>query len=72
MKRKDRVSKRELVALGKKLEARAPLSAAEYEIITAVIKKTFAWQRIHDAGREPTAEELEDLRTIPRPEKADG
>ncbi len=72
MKRKDRVSKQELVALRKKLEARAPLSSAEYEIITAVIKKTFAWQQIYDEGREPTEEELEELRTIPRPGKVDG
>jgi len=29
-------------------------------------------QRIYDEGREPTEEELEELLTIPRPEKADG
>jgi hypothetical protein len=72
MRREDRVSEEELAALMKKLEARAPLSKAEYEIITAVIEKTFAWQQIYDQGREPTEEELDELLTIPRPEKADG
>jgi hypothetical protein len=72
MRREDRVRGEELAALMKKLEARAPLDKAEYRIITAVIEKTFALQRIYDEGREPTEEELEELLTIPRPEKADG
>lgn len=72
MRRENRVSEQELVALMKKLEARAPLSPAEYEIVTTVIEKTFALQRISDEGQEPTEEELEELLTIPRPEKADG
>jgi len=42
----------------------------EYKIITAVIEKTFALQQIYDQGREPTEEELDELLTIPRPEKA--
>jgi len=70
MRREDQVSEEELVALMKKLEARAPLDKAEYQIITAVIEKTFALQRIYDEGREPTEQELEELLTIPRP--ADG
>jgi hypothetical protein len=70
MRREDRVSGEELAALMKKLEARAPLSKVEYQIITAVIRKTFALQRISDEGREPTEEELEELLTVPRP--ADG
>jgi len=72
MRREDRVSRQELATLIKKLEARAPLSPAEYEIVTAVIEKTFALKRICDEGREPTEEELEELLTIPRPEKVDG
>lgn len=72
MRREDRVRGEELAALMKKLEARAPLDKAEYKIITAVIGKTFALQRIYDEGREPTEEELDELLTIPRPEKADG
>jgi hypothetical protein len=72
MRREDRVRGEELWALMKKLEARASLSKAEYEIINAVIEKTFALQRIYDEGREPTEEELEELLTIARPEKTDG
>jgi hypothetical protein len=70
MSREDRVRGEELAALMKKLEARAPLNKVEYQIITAVIEKTFALQRIYDEGREPTEEELEELLTVPRP--ADG
>jgi hypothetical protein len=72
MRSEDRVRGEELVALRKELEARAPLNKAEYEIITAVMEKTFALQRIYDEGRELTEGELEVLLTIPRPEKADG
>ena len=72
MRREDRVRGEELAALMKKLEARAPLDKAEYKIITAVIEKIFALQQIYDEGREPTEEELDELLTIPRPEKADG
>lgn len=70
MSREDRVRGEELAALMKKLEDRAPLNKVEYQIITAVIEKTFALQRIYDEGREPTEEELEELLTVPRP--ADG
>ncbi len=72
MRREDRLRGEELAALMQKLEARAPLDKAEYQIVTAVIEKTFALQRIYDEGREPTEEELDELLTIPRPEKADG
>jgi hypothetical protein len=72
MRREDRVRGEELAALMKKLEARAPLQKDEYKIITEVLRKTFALQQIYDQGREPTAEELDELLTIPRPEKADG
>jgi hypothetical protein len=70
MRKENRVSREELAALIKKLEARAPLDKAEYKIITAVIQKTFALQQICREGREPSEEELDDLLTIPRPEKA--
>jgi len=70
MNKEDRVSGEELLALMKKLEARTPLDKVEYKIITTVIKKTFALQRISDEGREPTEQELEELLTVPRP--ADG
>ena len=70
LRREDRIRGEELATLRKKLEARAPLSKAEYQIITAVIEKTFALQRIYDQGREPTEGELEELLTIPRSKKA--
>jgi len=71
MRKENRVSREELAALLKKLEARAPLQKAEYKIITEVIRKTFTLQQIYREGREPSDEELEDLLTVPRPEKAD-
>jgi len=69
--KKERVSREELAALLKRVEARAPLQKAEYQIITAIIKKTFTLQQIYREGREPSDEELEDLLTVPRPEKVD-
>jgi hypothetical protein len=69
--KKERVSREELTALIKRVEARAPLQKADYQIITAIIKKTFTLQQIYQEGREPSDEELEDLLTVPRPEKAD-
>lgn len=70
MRREDRVSRQELAALIKKLKARTPLDKADYSIITEVLRKTFALQQICQEGREPTNEELEELLTLPRPEKA--
>ena len=72
MRREDRVSRQELAALIKKLKARACLDPTDYYIINEVLRKTFALQEICQEGREPTDEELEELLTIPRPEKADG
>jgi len=69
--RENRVSREELAALIKRVEARAPLQKADYQIITAIIKKTFTLQQIYREGREPSDEELEDLLTVQRPEKAD-
>ena len=69
--KKERVSREELAALLKRLEAHAPLQKAEYQIIKAVIQKTFTLQQIYREGREPSDEELEDLLTVPRPGKAD-
>jgi hypothetical protein len=69
--KKERVSREELAALLQRVEARAPLQKAEYQIITAIIKKTFTLQQIYREGREPSDEELEDLLTVPRPEKVD-
>ena len=72
MRKEDRVSREELAALIKKLKARAPLDNALYQIITAVIQKTFTLRQIYREGREPSGEELEELLTVPRPEKANG
>ena len=71
MRKENRISREELAVLIKKLEAHAPLQKAEYKIITAVIQKTGTLQKIYREGREPSDEELEDLLTIPPPEKAD-
>jgi hypothetical protein len=69
--KKERVSREELAALLKRVEARAPLQKAEYQIIPTIIKKTFTLPQIYREEREPSDEELEDLLTVPRPEKAD-
>lgn len=68
MRKENRVSREELAALIKKLEAHAPLDQADYQIITAVVEKTFTLQQICREGREPSDEELKELLTIPRPE----
>ncbi len=70
MRKENRVSGEELAALVKKLEARAPLDKADYQIITTVVRKTFTLQQIYREAREPSDEELEELLTVPRPEKA--
>lgn len=69
MRREDRVSREELAALIRKLKARAPLDKTDYQIVTTVLRKTFALQQIGQEGREPTEEELEEFLTLPRPEK---
>ena len=67
----NRVSREELAALIKRVEARAPLQKADYQIIPTIIKKTFTLQQLYQEGKEPSDEELEELLTVPRPEKAD-
>jgi len=70
MRKENRVSREELAALIKRLAARAPLDKTDYQIITTIIKKTLSLQQIYREGREPSDAELEELLTVPRPEKA--
>ena len=70
MRKENRVSREELASLIRRMEARAPLDKADYQIITAIMKKTFTLQQICREGREPSDEELEELLTVPRPGKA--
>jgi len=70
MKKENRVSREELAILIKRLAARAPLDKTDYQIITTIIKKTIILQQIYREGREPSDEEMEELLTVPRPEKA--
>ncbi len=70
MKKENRVSREVLAAIIKRAEGRT-LQKSDYPIVTAIIKKTFALQQIYREGREPSDEELEDLLTVPRPEKSD-
>jgi hypothetical protein len=70
MKKENRVSREELAILIKRLAARAPLDKTDYQIITTIIKKTITLQQIYREGREPSDEEMEELLTVPRPEKA--
>jgi hypothetical protein len=70
MRKENRVSREELAILIKRLTARAPLDKTDYQIITTIIKKTIILQQIYREGREPSDEEMEELLTVPRPEKA--
>jgi hypothetical protein len=67
--KENRISREELTAIIKRAEART-LQKSDYPIITAIIKKTFTLRQIYREGREPSDEELEELLTVPRPEKA--
>jgi hypothetical protein len=70
LRKENRVSREELAALIKRMEALAPLDKADYQIITTIIQKTLTLQQICREGREPSDEEMEELLTVPRPEKA--
>jgi transposase len=66
----NRMSREELAALLKRAEARA-LQKGDYEIITAITKKTLTLWQLYREGKDPSDDELGELLAIPRPEKAD-
>jgi hypothetical protein len=70
MKKKNRVSREELLALLERLEAQS-LKEGDAQILKAVIEKTFTLRQLYWEGKMPSQDKLRWLLTIPRPEKSD-
>jgi hypothetical protein len=70
MKKKNRVSREELLALLERVEARS-LKEGDGQILKAVIEKTFTLRQLYWEGKIPSKDELRRLLAIPRPEKSD-
>ena len=71
MKKKNRVSREELLALLERLEARS-LKEGDAQILKAVIEKTFTLRQLSWEGKMPSQDKLRQLLAIPRPEKSNG
>ena len=70
MKKKNCVSREELLALLERLEAQS-LKEGDAQILKAVIEKTFTLRQLYWEGKMPSKDELRRLLAIPRPEKSD-
>jgi hypothetical protein len=70
MKKNNRVSREELLALLERVEARS-LNEGDGQIIKAVIEKTFTLRQLYWEGKIPSKDKLRRLIAIPRPEKSD-
>jgi hypothetical protein len=70
MKKKNCVSREELLALLERLEAQS-LKEGDAQILKAVIEKTFTLRQLYWEGKMPSKDQLRRLLTIPRPEKSD-
>jgi len=70
MKKKNRVSREELLALIERLEAES-LKEGDAQILKAVIEKTFTLRQLYLEGKIPSKDKLRQLLAIPRPEKLD-
>ena len=70
MKKNNRVSREELLALLERVEARS-LNEGDGQIIKAVIEKTFTLRQLYWEGKIPSKDKLRRLLAIPRPEKLD-
>jgi len=70
MKKKNRVSREELLALIERLEAQS-LKEGDAQILKAVIEKTFTLRQLYWEGKIPSKDKLRRLLAIPRPEKSD-
>jgi hypothetical protein len=71
MKKKNRVSREELLALIERLEAES-LKEGDAQILKAVIEKTFTLRQLYLEGKIPSKDKLRQLLAIPRPEKSNG
>jgi hypothetical protein len=70
MKKKNCVSREELLALLERLKAES-LKEGDAQILKAVIEKTFTLRQLYWEGKMPSKDQLRRLLTIPRPEKSD-
>ena len=70
MKKKNRVSGEDFLALLERLEAQS-LKEGDAQILKAVIEKTFTLRQLYWEGKMPSKDELRRLLAIPRPEKSD-
>jgi hypothetical protein len=70
MKKKNCVSREELLALLERLEAQS-LKEGDAQILKAVIEKTFTLRQLYWKGKIPSKDKLRRLIAIPRPEKSD-
>ena len=70
VKKDNLVSREELLALLKRVEARS-LNEGDGQIIKAVIEKTFRVRQLHWEGKITSKGQLRRLLEIPRPEKSD-
>ena len=67
MKKKNRVSREELLALLERVEAQS-LKEGDGQILKAVIEKTFTLRQLYWEGKIPSKDKLRRLLAIPRPE----
>ena len=70
MKKKNRVSREELLALFERLEAQS-LKEGDAQILKAVIEKTFTLRQLYWEGKMLSQDKLRRLLAIPRPETSD-
>ena len=70
MKKNNRVSREELLALLERVEGQS-LKEGDGQILKAVIEKTFTLRQLYWEGKMPSQDKLRRLLTIPRPEKSD-
>ena len=70
MKKKNRVSGEDFLALLERLEAQS-LKEGDTQILKAVIEKTFTLRQLYWEGKIPSKGKLGRLMAIPRPERSD-
>ena len=70
MKKNNRVSREELLALLERVEAQS-LKEGDGQILKAVIEKTFTLRQLYWEGRIPSKDKLRRLLAIPQPEPSD-
>ena len=69
MKKNNRVSREELLALLERVEARS-LKEGDGQLLKAIIERTFTLRDLYWEGKLPSKDELGRLLAIPRPERS--